>query len=64
MTIEVRQMLIRAVVDDTAPGAPALHGGAPPAGTLPRAEVERLRAQLLAECKTWLAEQLRSREER
>lgn len=64
MTIEVRQMLIRAVVDDSAPGPSPLHLGPPGAATLPRAEVDRLRAQLLAECKTWLAEQLRSREER
>jgi hypothetical protein len=60
VTIEVRQMLIRSVVGDEsqyparrpAPGGPS----AP--------EIERLRAQLLAECKAWLAEQLREREER
>lgn len=62
MTIEVRQMLIRSVVGDEGPdpvGMSAARGHAP-AG----AELERLRAQLLAECKAWLAEQLRAREER
>jgi hypothetical protein len=62
MTIEVRQMLIRSVVGDEGqhPGAmSATRGHAPPG-----ADLERLRAQLLAECKAWLAEQLRAREER
>jgi hypothetical protein len=65
MTIEVRQLLIRAVIDDdTAPPAGPRGGlGAAPAA-LPRAELERLRAQLLAECRQWLAEQWRAREER
>jgi len=35
-----------------------------PPGGAPVPELERLRAQLLAECKAWLAEQLRAREER
>ena len=63
MTIEVRQMLIRSVVDEQVPhlaGVNAAGRGGAPAGP----ELERLRAQLLAECKAWLAEQLRSREER
>lgn len=60
MTIEVRQMLIRTVVGEESPA---------PATTWPRGgpaapDIERLRAQLLAECKAWLAEQLRAREER
>ena len=60
MTIEVRQMLIRSVVGEESPlpATARLRGG--PAGP----EIERLRAQLLAECKAWLAEQLRAREER
>lgn len=65
MTIEVRQLLIRAVVEDrpTQDGPrDALRGGA--AHALPRAEMDRLRAQLLAECRQWLAEQWRAREER
>ncbi len=63
MTIEVRQMLIRSVVDEAVPhpaGIAAAGRGGVPAGP----ELERLRAQLLAECKAWLAEQLRAREER
>lgn len=63
MTIEVRQMLIRSVVDETVPqpaGPAGANRGQAPAGP----ELERLRAQLLAECKAWLAEQLRAREER
>lgn len=60
MTIEVRQMLIRSVVGDDSPQRATPH----PPGSPPAAEIERLRAQLLAECKAWLAEQLRAREER
>ena len=63
MTIEVRQMLIRSVVGEQVPhlaGVNAAGRGGAPAGP----ELERLRAQLLAECKAWLAEQLRAREER
>ena len=63
MTIEVRQMLIRSVVgeDFPGPGTPSAAGhGSAPTGP----ELERLRAQLLAECKAWLAEQLRVRDER
>lgn len=61
MTIEVRQMLIRSVVGEDSPGPVGATGpGIAPTGT----ELERLRAQLLAECKAWLAEQLRAREER
>lgn len=63
MTIEVRQMLIRSVVDEAGPHPPGIAAagrGSVPAGP----ELERLRAQLLAECKAWLAEQMRAREER
>jgi hypothetical protein len=60
MTIEVRQMLIRSVVGEASPH-PAQ---AWPPGHAAGPELERLRAQLLAECKAWLAEQLRAREER
>jgi len=60
MMIEVRQMLIRSVVGEESPH-PAQ---AWPPGSAPGPELERLRAQLLAECKAWLAEQLRAREER
>jgi hypothetical protein len=63
MTIEVRQLLIRAVVGEDAP--PHAHGPSHAAvGPLRSHELERLRAQLLAECRAMLAEQLRQREER
>lgn len=55
MSIEVRQLLIRSQVTP----APA----PPPAALAPR-ELQRLREQLLAECRTWLAERLRAQQER
>jgi hypothetical protein len=70
MTIEVRQLLIRSVVDESArphAGAAAAAGtaGWPPAGpALSAADLQALRAQLLAECRALLAEQLRQRQER
>jgi hypothetical protein len=65
MTIEVRQMLIRSVVDDRpADARPQL----PVAAGLQPQELQRLRTQLLAECRNecrrWLAEQQRTRAER
>lgn len=63
MTIEVRQMLIRSVVDEEVPHPAGLDGTAG-ARASAGPELERLRSQLLAECKAWLAEQLRAREER
>ncbi len=57
MTIEVRQVLIRSQV-----------GVRPVAGATPTAadarELERAKAQVLAECKAWLREQLRASRER
>lgn len=55
MTIEVRQLLIRSQVG-VRPPAPA-----PAAGV---AELERLRAQLLAEIKAYLREQQNTARER
>jgi hypothetical protein len=63
MTIEVRQMLIRSVIDES-PGRPTPSPWAQAPGQGAAPELERLRAQLLAECKAWLAQQLREREER
>lgn len=55
MSIEVRQLLIRSQVTP----APA----PPPAVMAPR-ELQRLREQLLAECKAWLTERQRAQQER
>ncbi|MDZ7589264.1 MAG: DUF5908 family protein [Rubrivivax sp.] len=57
MTIEVRQMLIRSLITESPDPAPALPRAA-------SAELERLREQVLKECKAWLAEQLRGKNER
>lgn len=56
MTIEVRQMLIRTVVVDAPEPAPDPRQLA--------AALERLRVQLLAECKALLAEQRQRADER
>lgn len=57
MTIEVRQLLIRTQV--------GLRSAAPAAATAASArELERAKAQILAECKAWLREQLRATQER
>ena len=56
MSIEVRQLLIRSQV--TAVQA------APTRTSVPAPELQRLREQLLAECKAWLAERLQSPRER
>lgn len=57
MTIEVRQVLIRSQVGvRPIPQAPG-------AGALAR-ELERVRAQILAECKAYVREQLRAARER
>ena len=59
MTIEVRQLLIRSQVG-TRPAAPA-----PAQQDVASArELERLKAQILNECKTWLREQLASSRDR
>lgn len=56
MSIEVRQLLIRTQVNP----APA----PPPRAALPARELQRLREQVLVDCKTWLAERLRTQGER
>jgi hypothetical protein len=56
MTIEVRQMLIKSQVAGVPPRVPA-----PALGTR---EMERLRQELLAECKAWLQQKLQEQRER
>lgn len=56
MSIEVRQLLIRSQVN-----AVAL---APPRQGVSSAELQRLREQVLAECKAWLVAQLQLQRER
>jgi len=58
MTIEVRQVLIRSQV-----GVRPVPGGTSPTTTSPR-ELERAKAQILAECKAWLRDQLHAARER
>jgi len=60
MTIEVRQLVIRSQVGVRA-AAPAPGGAS--AGALSR-EIERMRAQILAECKAYVREQLKAARER
>lgn len=57
MTIEVRQLLIRSQVGVRAAAA------APTTAALAR-ELERAKAQILAECKAYLREQLKAARER
>lgn len=57
MTIEVRQVLIRSQVGVR---APAQAPGGPPLAR----ELERVRAQILAECKAYVRELLRAARER
>jgi hypothetical protein len=57
VTIEVRQLLIRSQVGVRPPAVPV--------GDVAAArELERLRAQILNECKAWLREQLTAARER
>ena len=56
MTIEVRQLLIKSRVD-TAPVA-----GVPPAWS--EETREQVKDEILAECKSWLAQQLQNDRER
>ncbi len=57
MTIEVRQLLIRAQVG-TRPAQ------TPQTDAQTARELERLRAEILQECKAWLREQLAASRER
>jgi hypothetical protein len=57
MTIEIRQMLIRSQVSSPQPQRP------PQAGLTDK-DAERLRRELLAECKAWLAQKLQEERER
>jgi hypothetical protein len=56
MTIEVRQLLIRSQVGERA--------AAPADAALAARELEQMKAQILAECKAWLREQLQAARER
>jgi len=58
MTIEVRQLLIRSQVTPAAPPP------RPQADAWSEQEAERLKQELLAECKAWLAEKLHEQRER
>jgi hypothetical protein len=58
MTIEVRQMLIKSVVEEDDRPASG------PADARTAADADQARRQLVAECKTWLMEKLQSRNER
>lgn len=64
MTIEVRQLLIRSRVDPQdesgGDGAAASAGAGGPSNEW----LDRLKDELMAECKTWLEEQLRRARER
>jgi hypothetical protein len=62
MTIEVRQLLVRAQVGASPAQADAGHPSR--ATTPPPAWVQRLRRELLAECKAWLREQQQREHER
>ncbi|MGC1302615.1 MAG: DUF5908 family protein [Caulobacteraceae bacterium] len=56
MPIEVRQLLIKSTVGEAT--------SAPASQTAPELSPERLRNEILAECKTWLEEQLQALRER
>lgn len=58
MSIEIRQLLIRTQVHPAPSPSPQHRTGLPPA------ELQRLRDQVMADCKTWLAERLRVHGER
>jgi hypothetical protein len=57
VTIEVRQLLIRSQVGVRPPATP-------PSDAATARELEKLRAQILNECKAWLREQLSASRER
>lgn len=59
MTIEVRQLLIKSTVTGV-PAAPASEGHAAP----PREWLDRLREDLLAECKALVEDRLQKTRER
>jgi hypothetical protein len=56
VTIEVRQLLIKSQVGHAPPSTPE--------GGLADAERERIRQEILAECKAWLAQKLQDQRER
>ena len=60
MTIEVRQLLIKSQVNATPPSAPSL----PAMADRPEQERARMKEEILAECKAWLARRLIDARER
>ncbi len=58
MTIEVRQMVIRSTVGLDRPRSD------PRRAELGAEELARLKEEILAECRRWMAESLRERDER
>ena len=59
MTIEVRQLLIRSQIHAPGPTpAAAVPGAADPR------DLEKAKAEILAECKAWLREQLAQQKDR
>lgn len=60
MTIEVRQIVIRSTVVEDGGRDP----DRAPAGRLAAEERERIKAEVIAECREWLAERLRESRER
>jgi hypothetical protein len=58
MTVEVRQMLIRSLITEDGASTAARDAQAH------AQEVKQIREQVLAQCKAWLAEQLRGNTER
>ena len=56
MAIEIRELLIRSTVGEATPALTAQTG--------PELSPERLRNEILAECKIWLEEQLQALRER
>lgn len=65
MTIEVRQLLIRSLVDpQDGPGGGADAAPSPATDAAAPEWLERLKEELMTECKAWLEDQLRRARER
>ncbi len=64
MTIEVRQLLIRSLVDPQDGGGS--DGGVQPTGSEGASTewLDRLKEEVISECKAWLEDQLRRARER
>lgn len=64
MTIEVRQLLIRSMVDPQEGSGGADAVPAPGTDSASPEWLDRLKEELMSECKAWLADQLRRARER